>query len=363
MLQVNRSETVASQHDASNPFAPPGDDNLPAVQPPSAAFLIQLFVVPALIVLVIVGVWLTFTWLVRRTSPETMIQGLEQGPSVARWQRASELADMLRNKRFAEFKRNREAAGNLARILDREIEQAGDDRGMQEEAITLRYFLARAIGEFEVQEGIDVLLKAAQTERHPSEQLVRHGALEAIAVRAYNLRRLNPPQTLAHAELEPVLDRLAADDDPLLRSQAAYALGHIGTPTAVERLEVMADDPHADTRYNAAVALARHGNAKAVETLAEMLDLEELASKRTDNDQRSEATRRAAIVGNALQAVESLAARSPSADLSPVIDVLERLAAADEHVLEAAQVPTRAASEAQRVLTLVQSRSAERVSD
>ena len=123
---------------------PAGDDLLPPVEPPSAGFIIQLFVVPALIVLVIVSVWLTFTWLVRRTSPEAMVQGLEQGPSVARWQRASELADMLRNKRFAEFKRNTEAASHLARILDREIDQAGTSDGMQEEQITLRYFLARA---------------------------------------------------------------------------------------------------------------------------------------------------------------------------------------------------------------------------
>ena len=42
-----------------------GDDLLPPVEPPSAGFIIQLFVVPALIVLVIVSVWFTFSWLVR----------------------------------------------------------------------------------------------------------------------------------------------------------------------------------------------------------------------------------------------------------------------------------------------------------
>ena len=34
----------------------------------------------------------------------------------------------------------------------------------------------------------------------------------------------------------------------------------------------MVDDPHADTRYNAAIALAQHGNVAAIPTLAEMLD-------------------------------------------------------------------------------------------
>jgi HEAT repeat protein len=363
MHEVNQSDIDTHRDTASIPPAPAGDDNLPPVQPPSAAFLIQLFVVPALIVLVIVGVWLSFSWLVRRTSPETIIQGLEQGPSIARWQRASELADMLRNKRFAEFKRNRDAAGNLARILNREIDQADSENGMQEEDITLRYFLARALGEFEVEEGIDVLLKAAQTRREPREQLVQHGALEAIAVRAHNLRQLDPPQRLEHSELEPAFERLSADEDPLIRSQTAYALGQLGTPAAIERLEVMVDDPHADTRYNAAVALARHGNAKAVETLAEMLDLHELANSSADSESRNEASRRAAIVGNALQAAIALAEQNSDFDPSPLIEVLERLADADSSELKKAQVPSRAASEARRVLQLLRGRSAERESD
>jgi hypothetical protein len=360
---MNQSEDDANPQIASHSLAPAGDDNLPPVEPPSAAFLIQLFVVPALIVLVIVGLWLSFNWLVRRTSPETMIQGLEQGPSVARWQRASELADMLRNKRFPEFKRNAEAAGKLARILDREIDQATSERGMKEEDITLRYFLARALGEFEVQAGIDVLVNAAETQRVPSERLVRYGALEAIAVRTHNLSRLEPPQTLEHETVMPALEELSADEDPLIREKTAYALGQIGTPAALQRLEIMADDPHTDTRYNAAVAIARHGNAKAVETLAEMLDLEELAAMRTVDNERAEAGRRAVIVGNALQAVEALAKRNPTADLSLVIESLKQLAAADTRELNDALVPTRAASEAKRVLESLQDHVAERNSE
>jgi hypothetical protein len=359
MAEMSKSDVEASRGVANDRRAPAGDDNLPPVEPPSATFLIQLFVVPALIVLVIVGLWLSFNWLVRRTSPESMIQGLEEGANIARWQRASELADMLRNKRFPEFKRNAEAAGKLARILNREIDQAGSERGMQEEDITLRYFLARALGEFEVQEGIDVLLKAAQTQRLPSESLVRYGALEAIAVRAHSLSQLDPPQTLAHPDLMPALDRLAADEDSQIREKAAFALGQFGTPVAIERLEVMVDDAHADTRYNAAVALARHGNAKAVETLAEMLDLEELSSAGKVDNERAEQARRAVIVGNALQATEALAERNPSADFSLVIESLKQLSAASTQQLNDALVPARAASEAKRILESLESNTAE----
>jgi len=325
---------------------------LPPVEEPNAGFILQLFVVPALIVLVIVAVWLMFNWLVYRTAmrPEDLIQGLTQGPSVARWQRASELADMLRNERFAEFKRDPKAAAQLGRILDREIEGAGKGDGMAEGDVTLRYFLARALGEFETNEGIDVLLKAARTARDPAEQFVRHGALEAIAVRAHNLRELEPPRDLSHPELEPTLFELASDDDPLIRSKTAYAIGRIGTPAAIERLEVMADDPHADTRYNAAIALAHHGNARAVDTLAEMLDLEEPASVREETNLQDQSMKRAVIFSNALDGVEELAAEQPDADFSPIIESLEAVAAADDEALARARIPSRLAEEGQRVL-------------
>ena len=65
---------------ANRPAAPAtGDDILPPVEPPSARFIIQLFVVPAIIVMLVVAVWIGVTWLVRRTTmrPEEMIAGLE----------------------------------------------------------------------------------------------------------------------------------------------------------------------------------------------------------------------------------------------------------------------------------------------
>src|SRR6185369_16534017 len=106
--------------------------------------------------------WLMFSWLVHRTSmkPEDLIQGL-QSSSVARWQRASELADMLRDERFSDFKDSPSAAGMLAAILDRDIDDASSDGGMDDESVNLRYFLCRALGEFRVHDGMDVLVKAA----------------------------------------------------------------------------------------------------------------------------------------------------------------------------------------------------------
>ena len=133
---------------------------LPPVEPPSARFIIQLFVVPAIIVMMVVGVWIGVTWLVRRTTmqPADLIAGLESA-TVARWQKASELADLLRNERFADFRRDDKAAAQLAAILDREIDAADGGRKMDLESVQLRYFLTRALGEFQVDKGTDTLLE------------------------------------------------------------------------------------------------------------------------------------------------------------------------------------------------------------
>jgi len=329
---------------------------LPPVEPPSARFIIQLFVVPAIIVLLVVAVWIGVTWLVRRTTmqPEDLIAGLETS-SVARWQRASELADLLRNERFKEFRHDEKAANQLAAILDREVDAAEGGKKMDEEAVMLRYFLARALGEFEVDAGTASLLKAAKTDRDPQEALVRRGALQAIAVRAYNLSQLEPPQSLVDPNLEPTLFELAGDENPLVRSETAYALGQIGTTTALAQLEKMLLDPHPDTRYNAAIALAQHGNVTAIPTLAEMLDPEEMSSVREEPNEAAQFYKRSLIVTNALEKAEQLHGEQPDADFAPVVEVLETIIAAPPESLQEARFHDSVVPRAKEVLELIQS--------
>ncbi|MGD9632095.1 MAG: HEAT repeat domain-containing protein [Pirellulales bacterium] len=332
-----------------------GDDMLPPVEPPSARFIIQLFVVPAIIVLLVVGVWIGVTWLVRRTTmqPEDLIAGLETS-SVARWQRASELADLLRNERFKEFRHDQKAADQLAAILDREVDAAEGGQKMDEQSVMLRYFLARALGEFEVDAGTESLLKAAKADRDPQEALVRRGALQAIAVRAYNLSQLDPPRALMDSSLEPTLYELSTDENPLVRSETAYALGQIGTPTALVQLEKMVVDPHADTRYNAALALAQHGNAAAIPTLAEMLDPAEMSSVREEPNDAAQFYKRSLIVTNALEKVEKLHREQPDADFAPVVEVLQAIITAKPVELEKARFHPTIVPRAKEVLLELQ---------
>jgi hypothetical protein len=335
---------------------PRGEDLLPPVEPPSAKFIVQLFVVPALIVLVIFGLFVAFNWLVRRTSmgPEQLIQGLEQGPSIARWQRASDLAFLLPNERYAEFRRQGEPAAHLGRILNREI----DSGGMTEGEIAMRFYLVGALGKFEVTEGLDALIRAAETNRDPAERLVRYAALEEIARRAYNMSRHTPPRTLASPELEPALMRLAADEDPLIRGRTVYVLGKLGTPAAIKRLEVMTDDADASTRFDAAVALAHRGNDNAVATLAEMLDVDELVEA-TPPKEGGDSLKRSVIVASAIEAVNELVRQNPGANLSAVEESLAKLAAADSDELAKAQIPPRAIADAKNALEFLKSKQAE----
>ncbi len=326
---------------------PLGQDLLPPVEEPSARFIIQLFVVPALIVMLIVAVWLAFSWVVRSTElgPDQLIQGIEQGANVARWQRARELAELLQDKRYPEFRQSRTGASHLARMLDRSIDQAD----MGDNDIEFRKYLAAALGNFDVEEGTDVLLKAAKTNRDTREQKVRDAAIQAIAVRAYNLAHLDPPQKLTNPDLDAALINLASDSDPVIRSQTAYALGQIGTPTAIKQLETMIDDPDAGTRYNAAIALAHHGNPKSLDTLTEMLDWKELAGVREEKEE-GRRFKRTVIIVSAIDAVHALARQNPNVDLSPIVSALKQLVDADPQKLEKAYVSPRVVADAKLAL-------------
>ena len=61
------------------------DDALPPVQPPDAGFLVQLFVIPGVIVLIILAVWGGIHWLASSAQdPESFVRALSR-PTSGRW--------------------------------------------------------------------------------------------------------------------------------------------------------------------------------------------------------------------------------------------------------------------------------------
>src|SRR3954452_22236499 len=86
----------------TQPQPQPADSNnppladLPPVELPSAAFIVQLFVIPALVVVVVIVVWLLFGKLVGGERAAREYVRLLRSPD-ANWRAAFELASLIRN--------------------------------------------------------------------------------------------------------------------------------------------------------------------------------------------------------------------------------------------------------------------------
>lgn len=302
------------------------------------AFVTQLFLVPLLIVSIIVAIWFGVTWVVRvGSNPEKYVEDL-QHPGKGSWQSAASLADILRNPRNENLKRDVTLAKRLAEVLDAQL----DGKDMSEQAIKLRIFLTRTLGEFHVTDGLPVLVKAAQLERQPEEVVVRRTAIEAIAVLADNT---DPAKVAAEpgvmAALEKAsIDRGAAGEADAaergeLRARAAFALGVLGSKEALDRLALMTSDAYPNARYNAGTGLARHGDERATKVLLQMLDPQNpavVAGEEADTEKALEQAivwKRAVVLINGLEATERLAEHNADADLTALAAAVKKLETAE----------------------------------
>jgi hypothetical protein len=306
-----------ADYQAQNPVLP--NDQLPPVEPPSAGFIVQLFVIPALIVVIMFAVGAGIKWLVERDSdPQSYVESLRRN-SDARWQSAHDLADVLRNPRNSKLKDDAHLAEQLAGILNKEM----DDGSLEENPIKLRVYLCHLLGEFHVPDVLDVLVRAAKTERGPAESAVRFAAMKGLAVWLDGA----PNDADARRKLMPTILAASRDDQPLLRSTAAFALGAADTDEATKRLQRMLVDSYPDVRYNAATMLATHGHAEATEVLTEMLDQRQAVALEKEDEAKSRDYKRDLILVNALRATKDLAQKNSTADLTSLANAVERLTA------------------------------------
>jgi HEAT repeat protein len=316
MSQSDRAERALS-----------ADDSLPPVEPPSAGFILQLFVVPGMIVLIIVMVWLMFNWLARpEADPESYVRALGRD-NEARWQAANNLANALTSERSKGQQTLATDAG-LVRRLSRILEGEIDAGSMEDKSITFRTYLCRAVGEFSVPDGLPVLLKAANTSRNENEVWVRLAALEAIALLVENVRAVDPAHPLDNAQFDETLLKAADDDDSRVRTRAAVGLGVVGSPELLARLRQMLADGYPDVRYGAATRLAVRADATAQEVLVEMLDPDQRAGIDVEKEEASRDQKRASILINALRAAQQLSAANRTADLDPLKRAIEKLLSA-----------------------------------
>lgn len=343
------------------------DELLPPIEPPSAKFILQLFVVPAVIVAAVVLFWFIIESLARTGEQDVdQIVGALRSSSQARFQKANDLANMLRMpQRYPKLKTNRELAQKLATLLNEQVAAADDS----ESAIRMRMFLCSALGEFHVDDGLPALLNAA---RNDPERDVRRRAVNSIAVLAGELSKLKPPVTVQAEGLVDALVDLAADQDELIRSETAFALGVLAAAPDADlrlaaQLEELADDLYTDARFNAAAGLARLGHPRAAGAVAEMLAADSIAASLTGEkplaegaDERTLAAQRAykrnSIVNSALSAIEMLvASKSLSAeDRATLEQALADFIAAAPTVKEPVPIPAALVDGAKRTLAKVQ---------
>jgi len=296
------------------------DDSLPPVEPPNAAFLVQLFLVPGIIVAIIVCVWLAFHWLAHLGSdPQAYVKTLRRD-NEGRWQAALNLANDLRGPGGGALKSDESLATELGRILG---DEAASGR-TGEQSQTLRLYLCRALGEFAIPAAAGPLVSRARDLADPQ---TARAAVEALAVLATNLIAAGRSFDDATAVTAAVAAAARSDDVPL-RSAAAFTLGVLGGPAALDRLGELAGDSADDVRFNAALALARQGREESLETLGAMLALPDVAigpDAAADPAAQSRRYKRALVVVNALRGLALLVDATHEPPPRQLLDRVEQL--------------------------------------
>jgi HEAT repeat protein len=355
-----------AQYSDADPKASPPDHALPPVEPPSARFIVQLFVVPAVIVGLIVVVWLLFNWVASLgADPSKYVKAMARD-NEARWQAAASLADLLNQPRHAAMKQDPRLATDLANLLTEELrrpaseyertssktyisESAKKNTDPKELAAMLEVYLCRALGEMETKEAVPPLLLAANPQTRATTS-VRRAAIEGLAV---ILSKLPADQIADPAEVRQVLFEAAKDPEAQVRLAAAFAIGAWQDAESIATLKQMLEDTYPDVRFNAATGLARQGDLAALPIVLEMLNPEEIdevlqfldraeevnlpgelsADEKEKIRNAKKATRverRMLIEVNGLQAATMIAAAHADLDTAAIRKAIERLTEDDQ---------------------------------
>jgi hypothetical protein len=231
--------------DHNNPGAPlstPVPPGLPPVRPPAASAFLQLFIVPSIIVLVLVGLFLlgpvVYDWAGRllgrtpgdRRSADQFVRDIDNPNPEVRWRAASDLAQVLlrndelaRNPGFALT-----LAGRLQETLDssaaaektyadKEPKLSPEERAREVKKLEADrnyvIYLSAALGNCMLPVGVPVLKRMATQEGGMEPDALaerRRRALFALATLGENLKRFD---RLSDEEKEVVLAGLTAQSE------------------------------------------------------------------------------------------------------------------------------------------------------
>ncbi|MBS0201534.1 MAG: HEAT repeat domain-containing protein [Planctomycetes bacterium] len=249
---------------STDPALPPNStrpdlaDDLPPVQPPSAGFIVQLFVVPGLIVLAVVAVWALFGRIAAGEQDwHALVEELQSQNGHIRNRAMYGLAQVLdqdrrRGERGQHLTSNSEIATALSDQLTRELKSNSSSK----ESIAIQQYLTRAVGLLDSPKVTMPPLRLSLDATRDME--IRKSGVASIAMIAGRAFESGTP--LDDPETVTALTELSADSQPLMRQTAAFALGLFQSDEANQQLHVLLGNEDWKTCVNAAIALSRHGS-------------------------------------------------------------------------------------------------------
>ncbi|MFP6764742.1 MAG: hypothetical protein VB858_14040, partial [Planctomycetaceae bacterium] len=285
-------------------------EDLPPVEPPSARFILQLFLVPGLIVSAVIGVWALFG---KISSSEQdwrqQIVEMRSNNEHRRWRGANGMAQMLRadierGTDGQQLSRNPAIAKELADLLADLLDEPASDK----ELISQQSFVTTTLGWLDAHEiVVPVLLSATAAQRDQIVQADAIRSLARIAGRAGETgTRFNQP------EISDRLIQASQDQSPLIRQLCAYTLALVDGPGVEQRLRIMMEDRDKNTQVNAAIALARRNSTaglpvflRVLKNAGQPVDLD-LMDGESEMQRQNQAEKQAAI--NAVTLVNVLKA-------------------------------------------------------
>ena len=258
-------DPMTTMQDPSTPIPPPLAD-LPPVEAPSAGFIVQLFVIPAVIVFVVICIWLLFGKLAGGERDAMEYVRLMRASSTnfrAANRAAFELASLLQND--PKLASDPKLLGELTDLLEHELDQVENPEMAQYVALALGRFntldaISKSGEKIDPVSALDRALDAKYTVG------IRMAAAASLAKHAARLEgKLDDPRAVE------ALAKTGESEEPEIRQMAVYALGFLGGEPAAAALRVKLNDSDRFVRFNAAVALARRGDTASKGNLAEML--------------------------------------------------------------------------------------------
>jgi HEAT repeat protein len=231
------------------------------------SLFVKLFIVPAVIVLVALGIFYLGTMALQHPkTAEQYLEELKSDNTSRRWQSAYELSRMLNQNENIQF--DQDLRTQLVQVFG---DAKNDDP-------RLREYLALILGRLKEKSAVPVLSTA-----------VKEDGTDVKIYSLWALGNIEDPQGG-----EAALGALS-DTDETVQRMAVGALSAMRYEPAKFALEKNLESTDQALRYDSAVALARIKDEKAVPTLLEMMNLK--SSGKPDDDQIIQSAKITAIEG------------------------------------------------------------------